>query len=528
MSDTLHLEDTGQCKDSGFVRHRYRLCGAGGPVSDAPVAVRLQPWTGQMADPARFIIVPRKSAHPSWSHWPASQHHEVKVIFEGVDSPAAWGSMKHGCSLLREETPVHVLHGILASADATCHLLSSECYSELCPFIDQQSLGKRKVWSSAEHSFVHEAPILAPNAVVQVLACMRRLHRCEVPFSWNFKNGELSLAGHGARMTSGVLLQEAMRIPDGMDFLQAVHGSCSKPDRGVLRRSLAQAAWALPSPSSELITTLAGLGDDMPASLLQKLALAKSWVEVDAQKEQLLKLRSSFSRVHSLSLHLEDATQLGNVVRALDTFAPKLSESFEVFCSFCDPSNREPLTEHWIQLFQHMSQVKRVRLELFNMHGPSVKAGFEDALRAATRLTVVELYYVKIGFGLDFMGAAAQRLNFTKLEVAESTPGAVHSLLQGLTRNENGYAHLKAFQINDNSLGPVQGELLPDVLTKMPNLQGLFISENSLGDALGRRLAHNIQAMKRLHHVKVLAGNNFSEDTLEKLKRAGRHVQYLE
>lgn len=52
------------------------------------------------------------------------------MIFDGVDSPAAWAAEEHGCDLVQNGTP-NIIDSLGRSADALCILLKQGCHKQV-------------------------------------------------------------------------------------------------------------------------------------------------------------------------------------------------------------------------------------------------------------------------------------------------------------------------------------------------------------------------------------------------------------
>lgn len=52
------------------------------------------------------------------------------MIFDGVDSPAAWAAEGHGCDLVQNGAP-NIIDSLGRSADALCILLKQGCHKQV-------------------------------------------------------------------------------------------------------------------------------------------------------------------------------------------------------------------------------------------------------------------------------------------------------------------------------------------------------------------------------------------------------------
>ncbi|CAE7817608.1 unnamed protein product, partial [Symbiodinium microadriaticum] len=186
-------------------------------LSDQPFIVPVPLFNSQPAALPTFTIVPRKGALKAVEGWEwPSQEHSVIINFDAVDSPAAWAARKHGCSLLNETAAER---GILASADATCQLLS-ECPSEeLCIKVRAQSLGGRSAADTSLHDFnegrkPNQTMLLSPEGAVKLLLCLRtRAPDCSEGFErkWLYDPGSrsINLADYALKVPMETLLEHA-------------------------------------------------------------------------------------------------------------------------------------------------------------------------------------------------------------------------------------------------------------------------------------------------------------------------------
>ena len=99
------MRQNGKCIHSGFARHVYAFCEKDTmhdkAIKDMPITVPLSPLTGRSEKTLHFKVTPRTD---NGNHWPVPQLHEVKLIFKGVDSPAAWTAQKYGCHMVENLT----------------------------------------------------------------------------------------------------------------------------------------------------------------------------------------------------------------------------------------------------------------------------------------------------------------------------------------------------------------------------------------------------------------------------------------
>ena len=108
---------------------------------------------------------------------------------------------------------------------------------------------------------------------------------------------------------------------------------------------------------------------------------------------------------------------------------------------------------------------------------------------------------------------AASQLNLDTLAFSYTDAGSAGAFLKELEVNPP--KSLTRLWIQRNNLGPQRGQVLPQLVQKLPNLVELSIQNNQLGDELGKKLATARQGSNlRLQDYQV-RGNDFSK-TLSK------------
>ena len=443
----------------------------------------------------------------------------LSILFH-VDSPAAWTAQKHGCHLV-EALTVHndrdpVPNSIFGSGDAIC-LLEKECSLEqVCEFIDMHGLG---AWSRASiievaGERVHPPSLLERHAIVQAMICLRNGQKCNIANDWDYQSGKLRLSGHGAQIDLNTLLETVARFgEDGFDFLQKMKIEEERQGQE-FHKDLAKATWELSNPTAQLVTAVTSLSDDMPWLLLRAFVVSKSstgspynFTESEAQDFQ-----SAFASVKSLQVALEDASQVERAAIALD-LAPNVG-FLEIVCA-CRQEAKEPSPDAWFHLFPHFRKLHRLRLGELVMTNRSVGEAVEKELSAATGLTWLDLGGLTTGSNSVPLARAASQLNLERLSFWHSDGSSAGAFLKELEANPP--KSLTMLMLEKNNLGPQRGQVLPQLLQKLPNLAELDIRHNHLGDELGKKLATTLQGSNLRLKDEEVVGNDFSKETMQKM-----------
>jgi len=525
-SEIESMRQHGRCAESNLVHNRYSICGGVGRIKDMPVSVPVVPWTGEVEELLRFTVAVRDRSGPIL--WPTTGVHEISVSFDGVDSPAAWGVQQHGCSLL--ESDLLVKHAILVSADATCRLLEMGCVASLCSLIDKEGLGGEQVWSI--NKMVPSAPMLSASSTVRVMGCLHSLGVCDITNAWEYHKGKLQLAQHGARVPLSTLLSEVEELQEtGIELLTHVHAgfmSATADSHTVtdLHEALSEALWELPSPSIPLVATLAGLAENMPMLLLKALIRSsnKAFAQlIPRSLRDLEALHSPFSHVDTLEVNLQDAAQLEQVAIAMN-LASKVRH-LTVSCAECLPLARTPLLHDMLVLGLHFRGLDVLRIEHLVLTAPELGPPLETALTASYGLQELKFHSVALASNAKYVAPAVSKMTgLVEVEVSQDTPEAASMVLHTLA--ENLPKNLTTILFHENNLGPHYGQILPDLIRRLPTLKVIFLQSNELGDAIGKGLVSSIATLKHIYRM-IVKGNNFSKDTEEKIVDACNCCEFM-
>ena len=203
-----------------------------------------------------------------------------------LDSPAAWAAEIHNCTLLNRT----VERSVLESADATCTLLkgcSNEMLSKLCEAIKYTGFGGRNVWVPETRRRENVPPLLPPQGVLKVLACMMIENHddCKMPRHWSHDNaGMLRLRLYGAKVPVKAFVRqlEDMEEKTGLAWLQTMDitssqaAQCSNPNDpspAEFDREVARTAWEVARMSTlpKVLRILGFWKENMPQLLLDEL-----------------------------------------------------------------------------------------------------------------------------------------------------------------------------------------------------------------------------------------------------------------
>lgn len=299
-----------------------------------------------------------------------------------VDSPAAWAAEIHNCTLL--DRNVSVERSVLESADATCTLLkgcSNELLSKLCRSIKRDGFGGRKVWVSETSTHERAPPLLPPQRVLKVLACMMTLNHvpCQMPTTWSHDNaGILHLKKYSAKVPVKVFVRqlEEMEEKTGIAWLQTMEitssqsAQCSNPndpspaefDREVARTALEVARMsALP----KVLRILGFWKKNMPQLLLNEL-VASHRMEIKELKIDT-SLRQIFKDVKVLKADLAEVSDLRFSILALNL--AENVDNFTVRCFRCGDLGT-PAAKDWEDFSKQLRKVLHLRLEHFVLRSP--------------------------------------------------------------------------------------------------------------------------------------------------------------
>ena len=487
-------------------------------IKDMPITVPLFPLTGRSEKTLHFKVTPRTD---NGNHWPVAQLHEVKLIFKEVDSPAAWTAQKHGCDLVENLTVYNdtdpVLNSIVGSGDAIC-LLGKKCSLEqACQLIDTQGLGARSnniyVLSIAGEK-VHPASLLERHAIVKAMICLRNGQKCNIANDWDYQSGKLHLHGHGAQIDLNTLLETVAKFgDDGFAFLQQME-IWGREEQTQFHKDLAKGTWELSNLTVQLVKAVARVSGDMPSLLLRAFVVSQSSTGPPfnyATESEAQEFQSVFASIERLEVALEDASQVERAAIALD-LAPNVS-FFTMLC-ICPQEAKEPSPDAWFHLFPHFRKLRELELGDLVMTNTRVGEAVEKELSAATGLKVLDLTGLTTGSNGVHLASAASQLNLEKLVFWNTDGGSAGAFLKELEPNPP--KSLTTLWIQNNNLGPRRGQVLPQLLQKLPNLGELDISHNKLGDALGKKLATALQGSNLF--VRNPEGNGFSKETKQKIR----------
>ena len=181
----------------------------------------------------------------------------------------------------------------------------------------------------------------------------------------------------------------------------------------------------------------------------------------------------------------------------------------------CPQEAKEPSPDAWFHLFSHFKKLHALELSALVMTNTRVGEEVEKELSAATGLKELNLGGLTIGSNSVHLARAASQLKLERLSFWNTDGGSAGAFLKELEANPP--KSLRGLYFSSNNLGPQRGQVLPQLLQKLPNLDELAISDNQLGDELGKKLATTLQGSNlRLHYLKAW-GNHFSEETKQKI-----------
>ena len=471
----------------------------------------LSPWTGRPEEPPDFFVAPRANSRKASDMWPHAQVHTVKVSFQNADAPVAWAARRHGCDLLRNYTRPEVLHGIVASGDATCHLLELSCtpqyhnLAQLCKLVDEEGLGGGETVLSAELELVLPKPVLMPSGIAHVAACLHRLGACGGAGLWNLDqlSGELMLEGHSARVKPLALLSKLAELkPEDLGLLEHIHTHISqRPDRVGsaptselfkwgsavgLEKALAVPVWQMPAPPpARLVSALANLSRDMPERLLDGAVQAGlgAWrpTSKDAQE-----LQGLFAAVHFVHWDLTDATQVEGAATALE-LAPNIRQ-VTMACSHCPADDRQPSRTAWKRFF---AALEHLELDFVLFADLKLRDPLLVPLLASTvgKVNLQEFQAHRLALSSSIAEALGRVAKQRTIAYIDGEPQAATALVRGLLAQ-------------------------PHLELKSLDLQG-----NRLGDELGQQVVQGLNKLQGLKKVCLQNGNDFSPNGWEQIKK---------
>lgn len=253
----------------------------------------------------------------------------------------------------------------------------------------------------------------------------------------------------------------------------------------------------------------------MPSLLLRALVVSKSSTGPPynyATGSEVQDFQKAFASVKSLEVALEDASQVERAAIALDL--AQYVGFLDMVCA-CPEEAREPSPEAWFHLFPHFRKLHELALGDLVMTSTRVGEAVEKELSAAAGLKKLDLYQLITGSNGVHLARAASQLNLDTLAFSYTDAGSAGAFLKELEVNPP--KSLTRLWIQRNNLGPQRGQVLPQLVQKLPNLVELSLQNNQLGDELGKKLATARQGSNlRLQDYQV-RGNDFSKDTKQKM-----------
>jgi len=179
-----------RCSESLFLQDRYAVCGKEGTWPVQGIKQELWPWTMDFNIP--FKIEPME-AEKEATLWTERREHRLDIIFDGVDSPAAWAAEEHGCDLVQNGTP-NIIDSLGRSADALCILLKQGCHKQaswnMCSAFQVALVSNHGEGTGMKHSWVPKLLICLNEAGLE------NTDNCGAfrPWSWE------SVAGSKAKL----------------------------------------------------------------------------------------------------------------------------------------------------------------------------------------------------------------------------------------------------------------------------------------------------------------------------------------
>ena len=345
------------------------------------------------------------------------------------------------------------------------------------------------------------------------MICLRNGQKCNISNDWDYQSGKLSFRDHGAQTDLNTLLETVAKFgDDGFAFLQQMKIEDER-QRQKFHEDLAKATWELSNLAAQLVTALASLSDDMPSLLLRAFVVSKSSTGPPynyATEREAQDFQNAFASVKSLEVALEDASQVERAAIALD-----LAPDVGFLKMLCTGPKEEPSPDAWFHLFPHFRKLRELELGDLVMTNTRVGEAVEQELSAATGLKALELSGLTTGSNSVHLARAASQLNLDTLAFWNTDGDSAGAFLKELEANPP--KSLTKLWIASNNLGPQGGQVLPQLLQTLPNLRLLGISDNHLGDELGKKLATTLQGSNlRLHYSEVLR-NDFSQATQRKI-----------
>ncbi|CAE7039634.1 LRRC15 [Symbiodinium sp. CCMP2592] len=465
VTDRKLFKENSRCAESVLVRSRYTICAAEGGVThgrlqDKPLAVAMEPFTGQLIKaPPSFTVVPRKVGS-AWE-W-SSENYGMALEFQGVDSPAAWAAQSHGCAVLNHSSEAEL--SILGSADAVCQLLS-ECGEQLCDDVIGFSLG-RVSWSSSA--------LVPSEGTVQLLTCLNAsAPECSraVHADWRYAEGRVRLLYYTFQVPMRTLLEQADRLrhTGGLALLQDIRRALRG---GEFDKDAAQEVWRV-KPSAELLVTLAGLDNELPKLLLEELMRSPFAEAPPATPE----LQAAFANLTQMTVSLHDAAQLHQVA-ALAEMATGLGQ-LHISCRLCKVLRKAPFPTDFQGLSRH-TKLRALTLRSFQLARLPVKLfhGFGQLEKLDLSHNQLQSLPAEIFHGLEQLKEVS--LNGNKLQ---SLPAEVF----------HGLKQLKEVSLNGNKLQSLPTE----VFHGLEQLKELSLFGNKL-QSLPAKVFHGLEQLEKL------------------------------
>ncbi|CAE7227775.1 LRRC15 [Symbiodinium sp. CCMP2456] len=423
----------------------------------------MEPFTGKLKAAPSFTVVSRKVGFARDWEW-SSEH--LALEFQGADSPAAWAAQSHGCAVLNHSEEAE--QSVFGSADALCQLLS-ECGEQLCNEALSRSLGR-----------YIPAGALSSEGAVQLLTCLNAsASKCRYRAEWRYNKGHARLRAFRFQVPMGTLLQQADRLEKGgLALLQEIRGALDLDSSGdEFDKDAAREVWRV-KPSAKLLSTLAGLDNNLPKLLLQEL-IRNPFAEVPPATPEL---QAAFADLTEMNFNLHDAAQLHQVA-ALAELATGLGQ-LHISCETCKFLHKAPFLTDLQGLSRH-SKLRALTLDSFHLPRLPAKLfhGCGQLNNLDLRNNELQSLPAEVFHGLERLQALLLYGNQLKSLPAE----VFHGLQQ-----------LKELHLDSNQLQSLPAE----VFHGLQKLQKLDLNGNQL-QSLPAEVFHGLQQLKELR----LTGN---------------------
>eukprot|EP00435_Cladocopium_sp_Y103_P059771 s593_g21.t1 len=453
--DITLMQTTRKCVVSAYIRGRYAICNFTGYLEDKPLKIPLDAWTGQPKQVVKTQTAPRRP-----SKWWTNSSQRLSIIFDGVDSPAAWAAYDHGCNLLDKASTA-----VAASANATCHLLQHQnCTEEVCSLLDKYSLGGKAIITHRGPE--RPPPLLNPSAMVEVLSCQRG--PCTHSHTWFYSKGVLGLVDHSAQFGLMEVLKKAGE-PQGLALLTEIYANLVEEDASEeseeseesedsedseyeleseeLLKDLPAEIWRLPTVSLDLLLTVANFSESMLASLLV------NWVRSTAALPE--NGAEAFQKLTGeLDISLTDPQQLQRVPLLLP-FTPNVTKLL-VTCSGCPavPAVWPSWPRAQIQLLnlQHFDLETLPENAFENLTGLEVLVLSTNRLKTLPEKIFQNLKTLKtLGLGQNRLGMLPEKIfqNLNGLETLSLDENHLQTLPEKVFKNLTG---LEILDLGKNDL----------------------------------------------------------------------------